>query len=167
VATRVVVVLKDRNRLHQLQQRLQACSPPLARVLSIGEGETPMAAITELNPAAARRQRQRRMALWLMPFGFLAGLTFTYMTDLDTFAFAGAWSQHLIGALLGMGSAWMGSFAAAASVRSEEDDRVRSLRNRLDEGHWLLLAETQSGVEMPWSTLQQARPTAVVRLGEL
>ena len=34
---------------------------------------------------------------WLLPFGFLAGLTFTYITDLETFAFAGAWSQHLLG----------------------------------------------------------------------
>ena len=106
------------------------------------------------------------MARWLLPFGFLAGLTFTYITDLDTFAFAGAWSQHLVGGLLGLGSGWMGSFAAAASVSSEEDDRVRGLRNRLEEGSWLLLAETAGGVEMPWTTLQQARPQAVVRLAE-
>jgi len=106
------------------------------------------------------------MARWLIPFGFLAGLTFTYITDLDTFAFAGAWSQHLIGALLGMGSGWMGSFAAAASVSSEEDDRIRSLRNRVEEGNWLLLAETANGVEMPWISLQQAKPLVVVRLGD-
>jgi len=163
----VVVVLRDRSRLHQLQAQLLACQPPLARVLSIGEGETPMAEIDELNPAAARRTRQRRMATWLIPFGFMAGLTFTYITDLDTFAFAGEWSQHLIGGLLGMGSGWMGSFAAAASVVSEEDDRIRGLRNRLEEGCWLLLAETMAGVDMPWTTLQQAKPQAVVRLSEL
>jgi hypothetical protein len=122
--------------------------------------------VEPLNPAAARRRRQRSMARWLIPFGFFAGLTFTYITDLDTFAFAGAWSQHLIGALLGLGSGWMGSYAAAASVRSEQDDRVRSLRNRLEEGNWLLLVETAAGAEMPWSMLQQARPQSVVRLAE-
>ena len=166
MATRVVVVLKQREQLRQLQQKLNACEPPLARLVTIGADETAIETVTDLNPAAIRRQRQRRMAIWLIPFGFLAGLTFTYITDLDTFAFAGAWSQHLFGGIAGMLSGWMGSFAAAASVSSEEDDRIRGLRNRLDEGNWLLLAETHPGLEMPWTALQQARPVAVVRLGE-
>lgn len=161
-----VIVLPDRRRLHQLRDRLATLQPPPLQLLTIGEGETALAAVERLDPAATRRRRQRSMARWLIPFGFLAGLTFTYITDLDTFAFAGAWSQHLIGALLGMGSGWMGSFAAAASVRSEEDDRIRSLRNRVEEGNWLLLAETANGVEMPWLSLQQAKPLAVVRLGD-
>ena len=57
-------------------------------------------------------------------------------------------------------------FAAAASVSAEGDDRVRALRNRLEEGNWLLLVETANGVEMPWTRLQEARPKAVVRLNE-
>ena len=166
MATRVVVVLKARDQLQQLQQKLSACEPPLARLVPIGADETAIDQITELNPAAIRQLRQRRMATWLIPFGFLAGLTFTYITDLDTFAFAGAWSQHLLGGVAGMISGWMGSFAAAASVSSEEDDRIRGLRNRLDEGNWLLLAETHPGQDMPWTALQQARPVAVVRLGD-
>ena len=60
----------------------------------------------------------------------------------------------------------LGSFAAAASVTSEEDDRIRSLRNRLEEGNWLLLIEAPNGIEMPWTTLQQAKPKAVVRLND-
>jgi hypothetical protein len=166
VATTVVVVFNDRKRLGQLQQQLATSEPPLARLVAIGAGETPLEAVERLNPATARRQRQRSMARWLMPFGFLAGLTFTYITDLDTLAFFGPWSQHLFGAVLGTVSGLMGSFAAAASVRSEDDDRIRGLRNRLEEGNWLLLAETVSGVEMPWRLLQQARPQAVVRLAE-
>jgi hypothetical protein len=51
-------------------------------------------------------------------------------------------------------------------VTSEVDDRVRALRNRLEEGNWLLLVETANGVEMPWTRLQEARPKAVVRLSD-
>jgi hypothetical protein len=166
LATTVVVVVNDRKRLDQLRQDLAALQPCLATLVTVGQGETPLDEVARLNPAATRRRRQRAMARWLMPFGFLAGLTFTYITDLDTFAFAGAWSQHLIGGLLGLGSGLMGSFAAAASVRSEDDDRLRGLRNRLEEGSWLLLAETAPGVEMPWRLLQKAKPQAVVRLAE-
>ncbi|MFM2080199.1 MAG: hypothetical protein RLZZ219_881 [Cyanobacteriota bacterium] len=162
----VVVVVAERRRLRELQEQLAALTPPPARLIAIGSGETDIAEVADLNPALARRQRQRSMARWLLPFGFFAGLTFTFITDLDTFAFAGSAGSHLIGGLLGLGSGWMGSFAAAASVTSEADDRVRALRNRLEEGNWLLLVETANGVEMPWTRLKEARPRAVVRLNE-
>lgn len=162
----MVVVFKQRDQLERLQQKLAASEPPLARLIAIGAEATALEAVDELNPATMRRQRQRQMALWLVPFGFLAGLTFTYITDLDTFAIAGAWSQHLLGGVAGMISGWMGSFAAAASVSSDQDDRIRGLRNRVDEGNWLLLAETLPGIDMPWTALQQARPVAVVRLND-
>lgn len=162
----VVVVLAERKRLRQLREQLAGLTPPPARLIAIGQGETDIAEVAELNPALTRRLRQRGMARWLLPFGFLAGLTFTFITDLDTFAFAGDLGSHLIGGLLGLGSGWMGSFAAAASVTSEADDRIRALRNRLEEGNWLLLVETANGIEMPWTRLQDARPKAVVRLNE-
>ena len=125
-----------------------------------------MADVDELNPSIARKRRQKGMATWLMPFGFFAGVTFTFMTDLDTFAFAGDVGSHLIGGLLGLGSGLMGSYAAAASVSSDSDDRIRALRNRLDEGNWLLLLETATGVEVPWTRLQEAKPQSVVRLSD-
>lgn len=125
-----------------------------------------MADVDELNPSIARKRRQKGMATWLMPFGFFAGVTFTFMTDLDTFAFAGEVGSHLIGGLLGLGSGLMDSYAAAASVSSDSDDRIRALRNRLEEGNWLLLLETATGVEVPWTRLQEAKPQSVVRLSD-
>jgi hypothetical protein len=162
----VVVVLDDRERLLALRERLRAHRPAPVQLLAIGAGETAFTAVDRLMPATARRRRQRSMARWLMPFGFLAGLTFTQITDLHTFDAFGSWGEPVIGGLLGMVSGLMGSFAAAASVSSEEDDRLRILRNRLEEGNWLLLVEPASGQDMPWPLVQQARPRAVVRLGE-
>jgi hypothetical protein len=162
----VVVVLESRKRLRELRDQLAALQPPLASLVAVGSGETALEQVEALNPAVARRRRQRGMALWLLPFGFLAGLTFTQITDLQTFSALGPWGEPLLGGLLGMGSGWLGSFVAAASVSSEVDDRLRTLRNRLDEGSWLLLLEPAGGEEVPWALLQQARPKAVVRLGE-
>ena len=159
----VVAVIAERKRLLQLKDQLQELKPAPQRLVAIGQGETPINEVAELNPALTRQLRQKRMATWLIPFGFFAGLTFTFITDLDTFAFAGTWGSHLIGGLLGLGSGWMGSFAAAASVSSEADDRVRALRNRLEEGNWLLLVEMPNGIEVPWTRLQVAKPKAVVR----
>jgi len=166
VSLNVVVVLDDRKRLQQLRDRLAEHRPAPATLVTIGEGETAFETVDRLNPATARRRRQRAMARWLMPFGFLAGLTFTQITDLQTFSALGPWGEPVVGGLLGMVSGLMGSFAAAASVSSEEDDRLRILRNRLDEGNWLLLVEPANAESMPWPLVQQARPKAVVRLGE-
>lgn len=162
----VVVVLESRKRLRELRDQLAAAQPPMASMVAIGTGETPLEEVEQLNPAFSRQRRQKRMAFWLMPFGFLAGLTFTQITDLQTFSALGPWGEPLLGGLLGMGSGWMGSYVAAASVNSEIDDRIRTLRNRLEEGSWLLLLEPAAGVEVPWTLLQQAKPKAVVRLGE-
>lgn len=162
----VVVVLDDRQRLQQLRDRLAEQRPAPTVLVAIGEGETAFESVDRLMPATARRRRQRAMARWLMPFGFLAGLTFTQITDLHTFDAVGTWGEPVIGGLLGMLSGLMGSYAAAASVSSEEDDRLRILRNRLQEGNWLLLVEPAAGQDMPWPLVQQARPKAVVRLGE-
>jgi hypothetical protein len=159
----VVVVLDSRKRLRELRDQLAALQPPLAKLVAVGSGETPLETLEELNPAFARQRRQKGMALWLIPFGFLAGLTFTQITDLHTFSALGPWAEPLIGGLLGLGSGWMGSFAAAASVTSEEDDRIRILRNRLQEGNWLLLIDPAPGSEPPWGLIQQSRPKAVVR----
>lgn len=162
----VVVVLDDLERLVALQDRLQAHQPAPVRMVRIGAGQTALADVERLQPATGRRRRQRSMARWLMPFGFLAGVTFTQITDLHTFDVVGRWGEPVIGGLLGMVSGLMGSFAAAASVASEEDDRLRILRNRVDEGNWLLLVEPASSQDMPWTLVQQSRPRAVVRLGE-
>jgi hypothetical protein len=162
----VVVVLDDLDRLRQLRDTLAARQPAPLALVAIGAGETPLREVDRLDATAARRRLQRSMVRWLMPFGFLAGLTFTQITDLHTFDALGPWGQPVVGGLLGMISGWMGSYAAAASVASEEDDRIRSLRNRLDEGNWLLLIEPAGDGEPPWTLIQQARPRAVIRLGD-
>ena len=118
MALSVVVVLDDPKRLAALRQKLAAENPAPAALVAIGSGETDLAAVERLDPAAGRRRRQRSMMRWLLPFGFLAGLTFTQITDLHTFSALGSWGEPLIGGLLGMASGWMGSFAAAEIGRA-------------------------------------------------
>jgi hypothetical protein len=120
-----------------------------------------------LSPNLTRARRQKAMGRWLMPFGFLAGVTFTQITNLTTFASFGPWGEMLIGGLMGMGSGLMGSYAAAASVNSDNDDGVRILRNRREEGSWLVLLETPNGIEPPWQVVQRSNPQQVVRLNDL
>lgn len=167
-----VLVLKEQDAAASLEQKLRANGLPLQRCLLVSPAKgsadgVSFDSVDLLNLKKARQQRQRTMARWLLPFGFMAGLTFTQITTLETFAALGPWGQPVMGGLLGMGSGLMGSYAAAASVPSDNEDGVRILRNRHEENRWLLLLETPTGIEPPWQLLQSARPIQVVRLNDL
>ena len=162
-----VVVLSDQGAAEGLTQQLRDTDVPLLACQAIPPEGDAIDSVALLSPNLTRQRRQKAMARWLMPFGFLAGVTFTKITNLTTFASFGPWGETLIGGLLGMGSGLMGSYAAAASVNSENEDGVRILRNRREEGRWLLLLETPTGIDLPWQTVQRCRPLQVVRLSEL
>ena len=159
-----VVVLDDHRHLRNLRQHLAQLSPPLAMVQSVGPGETPFDQVEALNPQLRQQRLQRAMAFWLLPFGFFAGVTFTVITNLDTFAFAGLWGNRLMGGLLGLIAGLLGSFAARADVDASNEDRLRQLRNRSEEGCWLLVVESRTGQDMPWKELRRVRPQAVMAL---
>ena len=161
-----VVVLKQQEAAHDLCDRLNDADLPMSQIRLLPPDNDAMDGIELLNPNLVRQRRQKNMSKWLMPFGFMAGVTFTQITNLTTFSAFGSWGEPLVGGLLGLGSGLMGSFAAAASVNSENEDGVRILRNRHQEGCWLLLVETPSSIEPPWKTVQAARPLQVVRLAE-
>ena len=158
----VAVLLKDTGSRSELTALLEG--QPGLQLRAVGAGGIEAETVVELNPALQRQARQRQMATWLLPFGFGAGMLFTFITNLDTFAFAGPVGQPLIGGLLGLGSGWMGSFAAAASVTSDRDDQIRTVRNRLSEGQCVLLVDAIRSEAMPWALIQRCRPASVVRL---
>ena len=162
-----VVVLASEQSAETLKTQFEGIDQPILQCLVIPPQGDLIDSVELLNPNLTRRRRQKAMARWLMPFGFMAGLTFTKITNLTTFAAFGPWGEVLIGGLMGMGSGLMGSYAAAASVDSDNEAGVRILRNRRDEGSWLVLVETPNGIEAPWQVVQRSRPQQVVRLNDL
>ena len=121
-----------------------------------------------LNPDLSKQRRQRTMAFLLMPFGFIAGLTFSQMTGLETFSGIGLGKigEPLIGSVLGMCSGWIGSYTAAASVNSEDQDSINSLQKRSENGFWLLIITTPLEIELPWRSIKEVNPLEVVRLSD-
>ncbi|CAK24408.1 hypothetical protein [Synechococcus sp. CS-197] len=172
-----VLVLSERDAAENLVASLREAGTHLLRVALVAPDDEPASSgeltaerideVDLLNPSLTRTKRQRSMSRWLMPFGFLAGATFTQITTLDTFARFGTLGEMVLGGLLGLGSGLMGSYAAAASVPSDNEDGVRILRNRHKENAWLLLLETRPGVELPWTLVQKVRPQQVVRLSDV
>lgn len=119
-----------------------------------------------LNPKLDREIRQKGMKNWLMPFGFLAGLSFSNMTNLSTFSFLNlnAFGESLVGGLLGLGSGYIGSFFASGSINLNRGKEIRPLLNANKDGKWLILLEDQSGYELPWNLIKESEPLDIIFL---
>ena len=120
-----------------------------------------------LNPALARKDRQKTLATWLIPFGFVAGLSFSQMTDLKTFADIGFPNQleKLMGGVVGMISGALGSFFSAGGNNQETDDDIRALRKKSKEGFWLLIIQLPTEIEPPWAILNESDSLEIITLG--
>ena len=119
-----------------------------------------------LNPKLARKDRQKVLATWLVPFGFIAGLSFSQMTNLKTFSDMGFPNQleQILGGFVGMISGWLGSFFSAGGVNSETDDDLRALRKKSEQGFWLLILELPIETELPWATLQETNSLEIINI---
>ncbi len=121
-----------------------------------------------LNPNLARKDRQKALATWLIPFGFIAGLSFSQMTDLNTFGEMGFPNQFekLLGGLVGMISGWIGSFFSAGIYNQENDDDIRALRKKSEQGFWLLILELPIEIEPPWDILKETNYQEIIMIGK-
>ena len=119
-----------------------------------------------LNPKLDRKIRQKNMRTWLMPFGFIAGMAFTNMTNLSTFSFLGLNNigESFMGGLLGMGSGYLGSIVSSASININRNKELRSIIDCNKEGKWLILLENQIGTELPWALIKQSGPKDIIFL---
>ncbi|WP_413678460.1 hypothetical protein [Prochlorococcus sp. MIT 0916] len=120
------------------------------------------------NPTLARKERQKTLSTWLIPFGFIAGLSFSQMTDLKTFADMGFPSQleTLLGGLIGMISGALGSIFSAGSISQETVDDLRAFRKKSEEGFWLLILELPIEIEPPWAILKETDNLEIISIGK-
>ncbi|AFY49584.1 hypothetical protein Nos7524_3805 [Nostoc sp. PCC 7524] len=95
-----------------------------------------------IDPNAQAKKQARLMAYWLVPFGFFAGFTFSLITGLDTFAWAGEIGNHVVGGLLGAASGAMGSVFVGGGVGLiVGSGDALPYRNRLDAGKYLIVVQ--------------------------
>ncbi|MDJ0618573.1 MAG: hypothetical protein QNJ63_17815 [Calothrix sp. MO_192.B10] len=100
-----------------------------------------------IDPKEPARKQVKLMALWLVPFGFFAGFTFSLITDLHTFAWAGEIGNHLVGGLLGAVSGGLGSIFVGGGVGLffGSGDAL-AYRNRLNADKYLIVVQDSESV---------------------
>lgn len=105
----LVAVLPDRIQAEAAYTALETANIPMDQVAILGKGYKSADEYGLIDPREVARKQVKTMATWLMPFGAFGGITFTRMTGLDTFAYAGDLSNYAIGGLVGALSGLLGS----------------------------------------------------------
>ncbi|MBW4614865.1 MAG: hypothetical protein KME21_16630 [Desmonostoc vinosum HA7617-LM4] len=113
-----------------------------------------------IDPQEQAKKQAKLMAIWLIPFGFFAGFTFSLITGLNTFAWAGEIGNHIIGGLLGAGSGAMGSVFVGGGVGLlVGGGDALPYRNRLDAGKYIIVVQgSETLTRQATRTLRQFEP---------
>ncbi|MGB6295024.1 MAG: hypothetical protein WBF90_02420 [Rivularia sp. (in: cyanobacteria)] len=95
-----------------------------------------------IDPKEEAKKQAKFMSYWLVPFGFFAGFAFNLITGIDTFAWAGAAGNRIIGGLLGAGSGALGAIFVGGGVGLVVGGGdALPYRNRLDAGKYIIVVE--------------------------
>ena len=135
----VIAVLPDRI---QAEAAYVALEKEGIKATILGKGYKTADEFGLIDPNEQALKQTRLMAFWLVPFGFIAGVTFSIQTDLDTFAWAGEIGNHIIGGLLGAVGGAMGSVfvSGGVGVLFGNSDSL-PYRNRLNAGKYLVVVQ--------------------------
>jgi hypothetical protein len=152
----LIAVLPDRLAAEAAYSALEQAGFPLERLHLLGRGYKTADEFGLIDPAQAARRQMQRLAIWLVPFGFLAGVGFSLLSGLDT-----SLGNHLIGGLLGALGGAMGSFFVGGGVglTSGSGDAL-AYRNRLNGGKYVLIVEEENETRLREATriLRQFEP---------
>lgn len=138
----LISVWSDRITAEEVYTRLEAAKFPMQSISILGKGYKSADEFGFIDPLAQGRKQASFMAYWLVPFGFLAGVGFSLVTDLQTFAWAGTIGNHAIGGVLGAFGGAMGSIfvGGGVGVATGSGDTI-PYRNRLNEGKYLIIVQ--------------------------
>ncbi len=140
----LVAVLPDRI---QAEAAYLALEEESIKSTILGRGYKTADEFGLIDPNEEAKKQVRLMAVWLVPFGFFAGFTFSFITGLETFAWAGEIGNHIIGGLLGAISGGLGSVVSGGGVGLIiGGGDALPYRNRLDAGKYLIVVQDSENV---------------------
>ncbi|PSB03360.1 hypothetical protein [Merismopedia glauca] len=156
----LIAVVSDRIQAETAYSALEAQGLPMNQISILGRGYKSADEFGFIDPSASARKQARLMSYWLVPFGFFAGATFSLITGLNTFAWAGEIGNHIIGGFLGAASGALGSYVVGGGtglIFGSGD--ALPYRNRLNAGKYLIVVEgSQSLTDLATRILRQFEP---------
>jgi hypothetical protein len=136
----LIAVLRDRIQAEEAYTALEKAGIPQGQLSILGKGYKTADEFGLSDPKVRAIENAKRMAIWLIPFGFGGGYVFDYITGLGTFSWAGEPFNHIIGGFLGAIGGAMGSiFVGGGTALTTGSGDALPYRNRLNAGQYLLI----------------------------
>ncbi|MGF1477925.1 MAG: hypothetical protein ACFB4I_00300 [Cyanophyceae cyanobacterium] len=155
----LVAVLPDKTKAEAALTGLEKAGLSSEQITIIGQGYQTSEAFSVLDPKALASRRSRGMALWLIPFGFVAGYVFNLQTGIAIVEPLGALGNHVLGGLFGAVAAAMGSFFVGGGVLNFGREEEPPYRDRLQAGKYLVAVKGTANVKnRATEVLQQFDP---------
>jgi hypothetical protein len=136
----VIAVVADRIQAEAASVELEKEGVPAPQISILGSGYKTADEFGFIDPKTPARKQAIRMAIWLVPFGFLGGWLFNVSTQYELVPSIGPLGNHVLGGLLGAMGGAMGSFFIGGGVGlSMGSGDALPYRNRLKEGKYLVV----------------------------
>ncbi|CAN5715314.1 hypothetical protein BH23CYA1_BH23CYA1_19690 [soil metagenome] len=143
----LVAVLGDRIQAEEVYSALEAANLTMDKVSILGRGFKSADEYGLIDPNEEAWKQIKRLVFWTIPFGFVGGFAFNFITELNTFPWAGTVGNRIIGGLLGAGAGAMGGFfiGGGVGVGIGSGDAV-PYRNRLNDGKYLIVVKGSEAI---------------------
>jgi hypothetical protein len=138
----LIAVLSERQQAEQAYSSLENEGLPMEQVTILGNGYQSADEFGLIDPNQQAGTQAKQLVTWLIPFGFVAGYLFNWLTGIEIFGWAGGFGNHLIGGLLGAASGALGAvvMGGAAGWTVGSGDAL-AYRNRLNAGKYLIVTK--------------------------
>ncbi len=155
----LIAVLPDKSQAEAAYSALTNEGLSLNQIDIFGSGYKSADDYKLINPNQQARKGVKRLLQWLVPFGFLAGYAFNYLTGIKILAL-GDIGSHIFGGILGASAGVLGAYLVGGEVGLTVD-RVDafSYRNRLNAGKYLIVIKgTKELIRKATSILRSFEP---------
>lgn len=156
----LIAVLANKQQAEEAYSTLQQDGIPTEKVTILGKGYQSADDFGLVNPNQQASKRIKKLAYWLVPFGFAAGYLFNVLTGIEIFSFTSAVINHIIGGILGAASGLLGASIVGGGVGlTVGSGDVLTYRNRLNAGKYIIVTQgTDSLIRQATRLLRQFEP---------
>ena len=156
----LIAVLANKLQAEEAYNTLKNEGVPPEKITILGEGYQSADDFGLINPNQQASKRAKKLAYWLVPFGFAAGYAFNVLTGIEIFAFTSPLADHIIGGFLGAASGLLGAFVVGGGVGlTVGSGDALTYRNRLNAGQYIIVTEgTDSLIRQATRLLRQFEP---------
>jgi hypothetical protein len=156
----LVAVLASRLQAEGAYTSLEREGFPTNRISILGRGYQSADEFGLINPDNEAAVQSRRLAYWLIPFGFAAGYAFNVLTGIEILSWANGVINNILGGLFGAGAGALGAlFSGGAAGWTVASGDALAYRNRLNSGKYLIILRgSDAEVELATRIIRQFEP---------